>query len=158
MNVEALALKDIISAILASTALVVSLVTFVLNYRHNRAQAALSRQPMLVFEYDDTGWVLRNVGYGPALNVIVAQKRVGGEWFNPVRVPPLSKDGRLHLVWLGHVNDTGLGALYQDAADDVFTSTCGNDLSKVSRGALFGPWPEQDIGRHWYQEPNTRSR
>jgi hypothetical protein len=152
--VDTLQLTDIISAILASTALLVSLVTFGLNYRHNRNLAALSRRPMLVFEYDDkVGWVIRNVGYGPALNVIVAQKRVGGAWFNPVRIPPLSKDGRFVLQWLGHVNSTGLGALYDDAADDVFTSTCGNDLSKVSTGALFGPWPESQIGRHWNQNP-----
>jgi len=107
--------KDLISATLSSTALLVSVVTFALNYRHTRKSAVLTRKPVLVFEYDgEQGWLLRNVGAGPALNVIVAQKRVGGEWFNPVRVPPLSKDGKFLLGWLGHVNTTGLGATYVD--------------------------------------------
>jgi hypothetical protein len=142
--------KDLVSATLSSTALLVSVVTFALNYRHTRRSTVLARKPVLVFEYDgDQGWVLRNVGAGPALNVIVAQKRVGGEWFNPVRVPPLSKDGKFVLGWLNHVNTTGLGASYADTEQLPYTSTCGNDLSQVFSGTLFGPWPEGKIGRHW---------
>ena len=146
--------KDLVSATLSSTALLVSLVTFALSYRHSRRSAVLTRKPVLVFEYDgDVGWVLRNVGAGPALNIIVAQKRVGGEWFNPVRVPPLSKDGKFLLAWLNHVNTTGLGATYVDTEQLQYTSTCGNDLSQACSGTLFGPWPEEQIGRHWNQPP-----
>ncbi len=149
MSLEA---KDIISATLSSTALVVSLVTFALNYRHTRQSAVLARKPVLIFEYDgQIGWILRNVGAGPALNVIVAQKRVGGDWFNPVRVPPLSKDGRFILKWLDHVNSTGLGATYTDTEQLAYTSTCGNDLSKIAKGIQFGPWPEDQLGKHWNQ-------
>jgi len=146
--------KDVISAALSSTALVVSLITFALNYRYTRQSAVMARKPVLIFEYNgELGWILRNVGAGPALNVTVAQKRVDGEWFNPVRVPPLSKDGQLTLKWLNHVNTTGLGATYTDTEQLPYTSTCGNDLSRVSAGALFGPWPEAQIGRHWSQPP-----
>jgi hypothetical protein len=74
--------KDLVSAALSSTALLVSVVTFALNYLHSRKSAVRARKPVLVFEYDgDVGWVLRNVGAGPALNIVVAQKRVAGEWF-----------------------------------------------------------------------------
>lgn len=147
---EQLQPKDIISAILSATALIVSLFTFVLNYRFARRSAILGRKPVLVFEYDgNIGWTLKNVGAGPALNTIVAQKRVGGEWFNPVRVPPLAKDGHMVLTWLGHVNTTGLGATYSDFNGKPYTSTCGNDLSQVFDGTRFGPWPEAKIGRHW---------
>lgn len=86
---------------------------------------------------------------GPALNTVVTQKPVGGDWFNPVGVPPLSKDGQMVLRWLGHVNTTGLGATYADFERNVYTSTCGNDLSQVFEGARFGPWPEAKVGRHW---------
>jgi hypothetical protein len=76
---------------------------------------------------------------------------VGGEWFNPVRVPPLSRDGKFVLQWLDHVNTTGLGATYTDTEQLPYTSTCGNDLSKTLDGTLFGPWAEPMIGRHWNQ-------
>lgn len=144
--------KDLVTATLSSTALLLSVVTFALNYRQSRRTAVLTRKPVLIFEYDgDSGWTLRNVGAGPALNVIVAQKRVAGEWFNPVRVPPLSKDGKFVLRWLNHVNSTGLGATYTDTEQLPYTSTCGNDLSETFDGTLFGPWPEPITGRHWNQ-------
>jgi hypothetical protein len=146
--------KDLIATALSSTALLVSVVTFALNYRHTRRSAVLARKPVLIFEYDgESGWVLRNVGVGPALNVVVAQKRASGEWFNPVRVPPLSKEGKFILQWLNHVNTTGLGATYTDTEQFIYTSTCGNDLSRTFGGALFGPWPESKIGRHWNHPP-----
>jgi hypothetical protein len=145
-------MKDPVTAALSSTALLLSAVTFGLNYRRSRRSAVLARKPVLVFEYDgDTGWNLLNVGAGPALNVVVAQKRAGGKWFNPVRVPPLSKDGKFVLRWLNHVNTTGLGATYSDIEQLPYTSTCGNDLSKTFDGTLFGPWPETVIGRPWNQ-------
>jgi hypothetical protein len=146
--------KDVVFAVLSSTALLVSIVTFTLNYRHTRRSAVLARKPVLVFEYDaHRGWLLRNVGAGPALNVIVAQKPVGGDWLNPVRVPPLSRDGSFALEWLNHANTTGLGASYTDTEQMPYTSTCGDDLSEVISGTIFGPWPEAEIGRHWNQPP-----
>lgn len=146
--------QDIFSVALACAALTVSATSFVLNYRHNRRSAILARKPVLVFEYDgEVGWTLRNVGSGPALNVIVAQHRVGGDWFNPVRVPPLSRDGSFVLSWLGHANSTGLGATYSDAEESPYTSTCGNDLSRSAPGREFGPWLEAEIGRHWQHHP-----
>ena len=145
-------LKDLITAALSVTALVVSALTFALSYRHNLRIAVSGRKPVLVFAYDgNRGWVLSNVGSGPALNIIIAQKRVGGEWFNPVRVPALAKDAEYIPKWLGHVNTTGLGATYTDAEGSCYSSTCGNDLSRVHKGAVFGPWGESEIGRDWNQ-------
>lgn len=142
--------KDLIPAVLSLAALVVSMVTFALSYRYTRQSAVLARKPVLIFEYDGgVGWTLRNVGAGPSLNVVVAQKRVGGDWFNPVRVPPLSKEGSLTLRWLSHVNTTGLGATYTDTEQLAYTSICGDDLNSVAEGVLFGPWPEAQMGKHW---------
>jgi hypothetical protein len=148
--------KDIVAVALSSTAVTVSLFTFALNYLHARRAVVLGRKPVLVFVYDGrTGWILRNVGSGPALNVIVAQRK-GGEWFNPVRVPPLSREAEFIPQWLGHVNTTGLGTTYTDSEGVSYTSTTGSDLSEVFDGARFGPWREKEIGRYWnhpvYQE------
>lgn len=146
--------KDVFAIALSSAALLVSVTTFVLNYRYARRNAVLSRKPVLVFEYaGERGWLLRNAGSGPALNIVVAQKRVGGEWFNPVRIPPLARDGEFLLIWLGHVNTTGLGAIYCDTENSPYTSTCGNDLSRTAEGHGFGPWTEAVIGRHWNHPP-----
>ena len=115
--------------------------------------------PVLVFEFDGRrGWLLRNVGNGPALNVVVAQKHVQGAkrgtWFDAVRVPPIGRDAEFTLGWLGYRGDTGLGVLYDDfAAPDEggrsYTSTCGNDLNRTYVGSRFGPFTEVEIRAHW---------
>jgi hypothetical protein len=106
-------------------------------------------RPVLVFVYDGRkGWMLKNIGKGPALNIIVAQKK-HETWFNPVRIPPLSPDSEFFLQWLGHVNDTGLGANYNDFNDKQYSSTCGNDLSQVYDKPTLQTWSENEIGRHW---------
>ena len=54
-------------------ALVVSVTSFGLTYRLSTQTATTSVQPVLVFEYSgDIGWSVRNVGNGPALNVLLA--------------------------------------------------------------------------------------
>jgi hypothetical protein len=137
---------------LAALAILISVTTFALSFWFTWRSAVAAKRPVLVFAYEGkTGWVIRNIGGGPALNVIVAQKKVGGEWFNPVRIPPLARDKDFVPVWLDHVNTTGLGAIYSDFENRPYTSTCGNDLSVTLSGAKFGPWPEHLIGRHWKQ-------
>lgn len=138
--------------VLSAIAILVSVLTFGLSFWFTWRSSVSAKRPVLVFVYDGrTGWILRNTGGGPALNVLVAQKKVGAGWFNPVRVPPLAKDTELVLRWLDHVNTTGLGATYADYEDRAYSSTCGDDLSRTFRGRRFGPWPEETIGRHWNQ-------
>lgn len=135
---------------LSAIAVVVSLVTFGLSHLHDRRSAILDRRPVLVFEYGgNRGWILRNVGSGPALNPVVAQEKAGGVWFNPVRIPPLAVGTEFIPQWLSHVNTTGLGVLYDDTEGRKYSATCGNDLSRVFEGYRFGPWKEDEIGRHW---------
>jgi hypothetical protein len=93
-----------LSVTLAVAALALSLVSFVLTYRAGHAEDRRSRIPVLVFIYDDArgGWALRNVGNGPALNVLVAQKHVKGDrcgqWYRPVRVPPIARDQEVPVL------------------------------------------------------------
>jgi len=114
--------------------------------------------PVLVFEYDGRrGWLLRNVGNGPALNIVVARKHmqrpIDGEWFDLVRIPPLSRDGEMLLDWLQHDNEHGLGAAYDDftqrtSGGSSYTTTCGDDLSEITVGRLFGTGGSE-IRPHW---------
>ena len=137
-------------------AVVISVTSFSLSFWANLRSARSDIRPVLAFVYHGkSGWHLRNIGSGPALNVTVAQKNVESkEWFNPVRVPPLEEASRFHLAWLGHVNHTGLGVVYEDFQGRTYSSTCGNDLSRIFRGRGEIPkWEEQRIGSHWRQPP-----
>jgi hypothetical protein len=142
--------KDVISLTLSSAALGVSIFTFALQYRHARRAAVVARKPVLIFVYDGKrGWVLRNVGSGPALNVIVAQKPVDASWFDPVRTPPLAKEAEYVPPWIGHTNINGLGATYADTEGRAYSSECRNDLSEIFDGNTLGRWREDQISRHW---------
>ena len=146
-----------VGTVLSVIALVTSLVTFVISKRAAERAEQRDRMPVLAFVYDESqGWMLRNIGRGPALNIIVAQERPAGRWFAPVRVPPLPADGEVTCTWLGHVDDAGLGATYTDllGGEDGtwYTTTCGNDLVQVKRGRVLPTWAESEIGRHWHPD------
>lgn len=135
---------------LSLIAIIVALISLTVSTWSGLRAIIVGMRPVLVFEYDsDEGWVLYNIGNGPALNILVAQKRVKGGWFNPVRIPPLPKEGKFLLGWLQHVNDTGLGSCYEDFKARAYSSICGNDLSRVYNGLKLPRWNEKEIGRHW---------
>jgi hypothetical protein len=137
---------------LSGAALVVSFLALLVTIINFRKSMISGRRPVLVFEYTGGGgWHIRNIGTGPAMNVVVAQKRTDLGWFNPVRVPPLAKDGTFVLHWCLHTNDTGLGATYEDTEGVTYTSICGNDLSTTRSGKRLPTWKEEAIGRHWSQ-------
>lgn len=109
-----------------------------------------ARKPVLVFvDVPEQGtWVLQNVGNGPALNVLVAQRQEG-QWFNPVIVPPLSAESSYPLRWLGRINTSGLGATYADFEDRRYTSTLGGERSHTYDGNRLPKWNDGEIRRHW---------
>ena len=146
----ALGPSDIVTATLALIAVMVSLATFALNYRHERRSALLARKPVVVFVYaGKVGWTARNVGNGPALNVVIALRERSREWSKPVRVPPLARDGKIVLDWLGHVNTASLAATYTDTENTPYTTTCSDDLNRPFEGMLVGPWPEDKVIPWW---------
>jgi hypothetical protein len=128
---------------------------------HYESPTAVSIRPALMIVYRRDGWYLQNKGRGAALNIIVAQKLVKGRdrgsWFNPVRVPTLGPGEELNLNWLGHDNETGIGASYQDEDGRPFTSVTGNDLTTVVRDLVIPSFPEDVIRRNWeFFEPDSK--
>jgi hypothetical protein len=154
-------LMGMLATAISIAAILLSAVTFGLSYRASGAAERRARIPVLVFVYDGPrGWLLRNVGNGPALNIEVAQKVVRGEragsWINPVRVPPVGRDKEALLSWLGDDSSHGLGAVYEDflsadegAAGRIYTVTCGNDRNAIKPGRHLPEWPESEIVAQW---------
>jgi hypothetical protein len=131
-------------------ALAFSLVSFGFSYSLSSHSAVTSIRPVLVFEYThEIGWSIRNVGSGPAMNVLVARKDEGSDWRDPVRIPALQRDGRFPLSWIGHANIRSLGATYFDIADRPYSSVSTNDLSTTTEGNLLRAWSESEITAHW---------
>ena len=138
----------------SAAALAFSLVTFGFTYSLSARTATTSVRPVLVFEYTEPdGWSVRNVGSGPALNVLIAHKNEGDSWQKPVRIPPLQKDGKLQLRWLGTLNVRTIGANYSDVTNRPYSSTCTDDLSRTFDGNELPSWPEDQIQALWKLAP-----
>ena len=135
---------------IAIVSISIALTSFVVNYRFAQRASVRARKPVLVFVDDPSEgtWVLRNVGNGPALNVLVAQ-REGGKWFNPVLVPPLGTDSSFPLSWLGRTNTSGLGTTYADFEDRRYTSTLGGERSHTYERNRLPHWDDTEVKRHW---------
>ena len=119
-------------------AVLISFASLAISFWQRCGSAITGAKPALVFVFDNAGgWRLRRVGEGPALNVIVAKKRVQGGWFNPVRVPPVPKDGEFDLHWIHGIpadDKNGLGATYNDMRDRPYITTTGGDHPRISEG------------------------
>jgi hypothetical protein len=143
--------KDLISVI----ALIVSVGSLAFTVFKGRYDQLTSVKPALVFVYDgSTGWQVQNIGAGPALNVVIARKQGGlksatGRWVEPVRVPPLRKDGAFPIHWDPQNNSDGLGATYDDVWDRSYTTTCGEDLNTIRRGLHLRTWDKGEIRAEW---------
>ena len=122
----------------------------VASFWHNRRSTIASIRPILVFLYDnERGWHARNVGDGPALNVIIAKRQPTGSWIQPVRVPPIDSGDFFLLFWALHDNAHQLGAMYEDFQGRIYSSICARDLTTLSRGRKLPSWSESDIQAHW---------
>jgi hypothetical protein len=143
------------ATVIAIVSVAIAAVSFVVNYSMGQRAAVRARKPVLVFVDDPERrcWVLRNVGNGPALNVLVAQRQ-SGRWFNPVLAPPLSAESEFPLAWLGRINTTGLGATYSDFEDRRYTSTLGGERSRTYSGSRLPDWTDDETRRYWELRPD----
>jgi hypothetical protein len=114
------------------------------------------RQTGLVFVYDgNSGWQIQNIGAGLALNIIIAKKDGGstnssaGDWINPVRIPPLKKDGAFPLHWDPQTNPDSLGATYEDMWGRKYTTICRRDLNLIESRHRLREWTEGEVKAEW---------
>ena len=139
----------------AILALLVSLASLAYAFSKGQYDQLTSVRPALIFVYEHgTGWMVHNVGNGPAMNIVVAQRERGAAedgagWAAPVRIPPLKRDGYFPLHWTAHTNLHALGATYQDMWGRPYTSICARDLNRITRGYRLRQWDESDIVAEW---------
>ena len=131
-------------------ALVLSVVAVSSSIYFSRVGLQTTVLPTLVFVYrNDQGWSLRNIGNGPAMNVVVSHQLHGGvEWLEPTRLYPLPKGEETSIPWVGH-NPDKLGVFYSDAHNRMYTSIADEDLTTISPGRELPVWSESEILPVW---------
>lgn len=143
--------------ILASLALIISIVGVVLQYQLSWKSAAAAERPLLVFEYDvNAGWMVRNCGNGPAVNVLLMFKGdcSDSEWLFPLRIPAVGSGSDFELSSIGHINVRTLGAWYEDFSGSVYWTESTDDKNTFRSGRRYPALNEADVKRAW--DPNSK--
>jgi hypothetical protein len=132
--------------VFAAFSLLVSLGAFVISLK----AFVNSKRPVLVFERIEDVWIVKNLGNGPALNVVLAEADFEGRWLKPVKLPSLSKDGSLRLENLKVA--ARLGATYTDFDQRLYSSDCTYYITKIRRGKKPPSWPSFDVSKIGYHQ------
>jgi hypothetical protein len=116
------------------------------------AKRAVTRsiRPVLVFvcEVRDEVWCVQNVGAGPALDVLVAEKdRDEQPWARFRRVPPLPKDGKIRL----RSAPSFLAVTYHDAENNAYSTICTGYRNRLQKGHVFDKPAENQIALDSYE-------
>jgi hypothetical protein len=155
--------SDYISVI----ALIGSVLATVVALAQNQRISVLNRRPILAIQFDGSikRWIVQNVGYGPALNVIMAQQKEDGDesWYNPVALPTIATDQSVVLEWLAGGSPTygliySLGVRYSDFLDKGRESRHFAYM-RADRCSVYPPnrppswimpaYTEQEVRHHW---------
>jgi hypothetical protein len=75
---------------------------------------------------------VRNIGNGPALNIVVAERDDFGPWIKPIRVPPLGRDNELAQSWIANTTVQWLGVFDEDIGGRIYASQTSNDMTRVT--------------------------
>ena len=136
--------------VIAAIALIVAVISFALPFWHTWRSHKAEIRPILVFLYDtEKGWHIRNVGGGPALNVLIVRRQPTEEWRDPVRVPPVSNGDLFQLRWMRHTNTDQLGASYEDFEGRSYSSVCRKDLTSIEKENILPMFGPEMIRAHW---------
>ncbi|HZZ42775.1 MAG TPA: hypothetical protein VFE58_07545 [Tepidisphaeraceae bacterium] len=107
-----------------------------------------SRMPVLVFMRPKTGgWLVKNIGYGPALNIVVAEHDQREKWSKYLRIPPLAVGSEFELpsAWLYGV----LGATYESCTRHYYSGHCTDHRSAHFKGNQLSEWdPPRNIAAY----------
>ena len=119
------------------------LVSVIAIFVANRA-VTRSLRPVLVFvcEVRDKVWCVQNVGTGPALDIVVAEKdRDEQPWARFKRLPPLPKNGKIQL----RSAPSFFAVTYHDAENNTYSTICSGYRNRLQKGHVFDEPDENQI-------------
>ena len=134
-------------------ALVLSLIATVSSIYFSNLGLKTNVLPTLVFIYNSAnGWSVKNVGNGPALNVIIAHQNHGAnKWQAPTRLYPLAAGDKIHIKWVGR-SPNKLMATYADVHNRNYTSLTDEDLTTIESKSPLIFWDETEISKIWERQ------
>ena len=129
----------LLTSILAGLSAIVSVIAALIAWR------AVTRnlRPVLVFVRDENKvWLVKNVGTGPALDVLVGEKDLRDQpWHRFLRLPPIPKDGQIALP----SGPSFFAVTYTDAENNPYSTICSGYRNRTDKGRVFDEPNERQI-------------
>lgn len=134
-------------------ALILSIVATVSSIYFSNIGMKTNVLPSMAFVYENVkGWSVRNVGNGPALNVIIAHQNQGTDtWIAPTRLYPVPKDETVHIRWVG-LKPSKLMAIYTDVQNRSYITITDKGHTVIQRGTPSMSWQENEIKNIWERQ------
>ena len=123
----------------AAIAIVISLVSLLFSVVAFARTQRASVRPVLVFTLgSDRVWMMKNIGRGPAMDVLVGEQTEDGIWTQVIRCNPIAAGEATSLPWLEYAWE--LAATYRDVDNRDYTSRCRDHLNKTVTRNEFPDW------------------
>lgn len=128
-------------------AVVVSVIAITVSYFSARKARITGIRPVLVFCFNSgCGWSVKNIGNGPALNIILALLDADERWISPEGIPSLAVGGEFVFSGFGtQIKFIGWGCFYTDISARSYSTIQKGNETKIIAGSLFPTWNRNEI-------------
>jgi len=132
-----------------------SCILYLLHRRKNREDAKMQKPLVNVHNFKDTGYVILNMGKGPALNVRFTESDTGNTWKTGYIGYALPVN--TYFSTQGFFNNNGAIAV-------AYNDLLGNDYLMITRGDTSTIWQRGDEGfnndlyKHLHTEPRRTDK
>ncbi len=148
---ESVSTSDVIATISA----VLGMLALAISYLTYRGSLRAASRPVLIFSMVSTfRWELRNVGSGPAINVLVADIRSDGETESTTNCYPVSPGAAIDLHWIQAGNE--LAARYKDIYGVEHNCVCRSNTNDIDERNLRIDWLPDT--QQWIQNLRKRQK
>ncbi len=131
----------------SGTAIVVSIIAITVSYLSSRKSRVIGIRPVLVFCFNSgCGWSVKNIGNGPALNIVFALLDADDRWISPEGIPSLAANGEFVFGGLNsQIKIIGWGCLYTDISERSYSTIHKNNKTQIIKGSIFPAWNSDEI-------------
>ncbi len=126
----------------SGTAIVVSIIAITVSYLSARKSRTIGLRPVLVFCFNSgSGWSVKNIGNGPAINIVFGLLDADDRWISPEGIPPLAVNGEFVFGGFNtQIKILGWGCLYTDISERPYSSIQKGNKTQIATGSLFPDW------------------
>ncbi|KHE91726.1 MAG: hypothetical protein K8F52_12295 [Candidatus Scalindua rubra] len=136
-----------IKILFSGIAIIVSIIAITISFLSARKSRIIGLRPVLVFYFQSgRGWYIKNIGNGPALNIILALLDADNRWISPEGIPSLAVNGEFVFGSFNtEIKINGWGCLYTDIAERSYSSIQKGNKTQIATGSLFPAWNSDEI-------------